>query len=93
MHQHSHAGTDADAIWRYRMSFLAITAAALSLATAPTAEPRAAGTAAGDQQTAKPADGRNYCYKYEVTGSIMRYKTCKTYAEWMKQGVDPTKRD
>ena len=72
-------------------SFLALAAAALSLATAPTAEPRVpAGTAAAERQVAKPADGRNYCFTYEITGSIMRYKTCKTYAEWMKQGVDPT---
>lgn len=74
------------------MPLLALALAGLSLATAPTVEPRApAGTAAvTDRQAAKPIDGRNYCFKYEITGSIMRYKTCKTYAEWMKQGVDPT---
>ena len=33
-----------------------------------------------------------YCIKDAITGSRMERRICKTRAEWLQQGVDPTAR-
>ena len=51
-------------------------------------EPTVAPAPAPDAQL-KPV---RYCVKGVITGSRLERRVCKTRAEWLKEGVDPTAR-
>ncbi len=62
-------------------------------AAAPEANSAVAATETGGSPAAKKAPGKNtrYCIKLEpTTGSRIGVTQCKTKAEWLEQGIDPT---
>jgi hypothetical protein len=52
-----------------------------------TVTPAATPTAARQQPTA----AQRYCVVYTPTGSHIQHRECHTRAEWLEEGVDPTK--
>lgn len=70
----------------------AFVAAALLVTGAPAAaagDDRASRTS-DTQKVAPENDSRKYCVVTEVTGSILKTRTCKTRSEWIEEtGVDP----
>ncbi len=42
-----------------------------------------------DSAQATPKAEQRYCVVYDVTGSHIRRKECKTRKEWLAEGMDP----
>lgn len=67
--------------------------AAITPATAAPQPKPAVTTGETTTNTTEPAaeakaDKRRYCISYEVTGSRIPQRTCKTKADWLSVGVD-----
>lgn len=69
----------------------AMFAAALVAAASPTARPTE--PAAMPTAVATPTAERRYCVVASNTGSRIPQRDCRTRAEWLKQGYDPTAPD
>lgn len=79
-------------------SFVRFTVAAVAGALAITAAPSFAGQTAPRQPAPNvaepdargtPSRDQRVCVQYDQTGSRIPRKECKTYGEWLDQGVDP----
>lgn len=79
--------------------FLAIAAAAVSIAAVPAVaqeasldRPQVAASASGggSTPTAAPKKQTRYCVDQTFTGSRMSKRVCRTKKEWLATGVDPT---
>jgi hypothetical protein len=79
--------------------FLAIAAAAVSIAAVPVAaqetmsdrpQVAASATGGGSSPTAAPKKETRYCIDDSFTGSRMSKRVCRTKKEWLAAGVDPT---
>ena len=42
-----------------------------------------------DAGKSKPKRDQRYCVVYNITGSILPHKTCKTRQDWLAEGFDP----
>lgn len=66
-----------------------ITGAALALAAPAFATGSDETVASGSPDAAKPKAEQRYCVVYDLTGSHLRRKECKTRKDWLAEGFDP----
>lgn len=64
-----------------------IAAAALTVATVASAEPKP--EANGEPIVAKTAPAQRYCVVDTPTGSLIARRECKTLEQWLAVGFDP----
>jgi hypothetical protein len=73
------------------IAIAALACAAPALAAAPGATTNGSSNngALPDTSRGKPKADQRYCVVYNITGSILPRKTCKTRHDWLAEGLDP----
>lgn len=80
-----------------RLPFLAAAVATTVVCFGATAPARAAEQTADVAATTQPAEApkvaeKKYCVAFDLTGSRVARKVCKTQSQWAAEGVDVTKK-
>ena len=70
------------------MRTMSLALAVISLAAPVPAAAQATRQVAANSQGAQPAKAVKYCIKDESTGSRVSGQTCKTKADWEREGID-----